>query len=221
LTLKAAASKLNVSYVTLFYWRHKLLSALKNVKQNKMQGEFEIENFFLKFSRKGKKNIEHTEKRVHNQSVSNLNITKRKVCVLTALDLHNNIYSRAVGTGHMNAKDIDNFVGKILNKNKRACSRPKSFFAMYFKRMKIKEMNYSLDDSSEAVKYRFNCMEWMYRFRGVSTKYLNNYLSLFKFLRGTNFDSTIFALKKFIKKIGSINIKNTYADIRNTENYFS
>mgnify|MGYP006875883373 CR=1 FL=1 len=45
---------------------------------------------------------------------------------------------------------------------------------------KIKEINKSLDSSSEAVKYRRDSMEWMYRFRGVATKYLNNYLSLFE-----------------------------------------
>lgn len=121
-SFKAAANELNLSYVTLFYWRHKLLSALKIIKQNKMQGEFQLENFFLKYSRKGQKHIEYAEKRVHNQSVSHINISNKKVCVITALDLHKNIYSRAVGTGRMNAKDIDNFVGKILNKNKRACS---------------------------------------------------------------------------------------------------
>ncbi|QAT40802.1 hypothetical protein [Clostridium sp. JN-9] len=94
----AAAREIGVSYVTLFYWRHKLLSALKMVKQNKMQGNFELENFFLKFSRRGRKGIEHDEKRVHDQSVSYINISNSKVCVITALDSHKNIYSRAVGT---------------------------------------------------------------------------------------------------------------------------
>ncbi|MDF2882989.1 MAG: transposase [Clostridiaceae bacterium] len=78
LSLKAAAREINVSYVTLFYWRHKLLFALKMIKQNKMQGEFELENFFLKFSRKGKKNIEHDEKRVHDKSVSHIYIINKK-----------------------------------------------------------------------------------------------------------------------------------------------
>ncbi|QAT41209.1 hypothetical protein [Clostridium sp. JN-9] len=76
---RQAAREISVSYVTLFYWRHKLLSALKMVKQNKMQGKFEIENFFLKFSRKGQKSIEHNKKRVHDQSVSYINISNNKV----------------------------------------------------------------------------------------------------------------------------------------------
>ncbi|QAT40461.1 hypothetical protein [Clostridium sp. JN-9] len=127
----AAAMEIGVSYVTLFYWRHKLFLALKMVKQNKMQGKFELYNFFLKFSRKGQKSIEH------DQSVSYINISNNKVCFITALDSHKNIYSRAVGTGRMNAMDMENYIGKILNKNKQAISRPKSFFAMFFKRKLI------------------------------------------------------------------------------------
>ena len=221
MSLKAAARQINVSYVTLFYWRHKLLSALKMIKQNKMQGEFELENFFLKFSRKGKKNIEHDEKRVHDKSVSHINITNKKVCVLTALDLHNNIYSKAVGTGRMNAKDIDNFLGKILNNNKKACSRPKPFFALYFKKKKIKEINKSLDDSSKAIKYRSDCMAWLYGFMGVATKYLNNYLSLFKFVNSSNLSNITFTINKFIEEISKINIQNTYINIRNAEICFN
>jgi transposase-like protein len=220
LSLKAAACQLNLSYVTLFYWRHKLLSALKNINQNKMRGVFELENFFLKYSRKGQKHIEHCEKRVHDQNVSYINISNNKVCVITALDSHENIYSRAVGTGRMNAKDMENYIGKILNKNKQAISRPKSFFALFFKRKKIREINKSLDDSSEAVKYRCNCMEWMYRFRGVATKYLNNYLSLFKFLKGINFRNNSWVVRKFITDISSINIENTNAGIREAEACF-
>ncbi len=221
LSLKAAAREIGVSYVTLFYWRHKLLSALKMVKQNKMQGKFEIENFFLKFSRKGQKSIEHDEKRVHDKSVSHINITNKKVCVLTVLDLHNNIYSRAVGTGRMYANDIDNFIGKILNNNKKACSRPKQFFALYFKKKNIREINEYLDNSSEAVKYRCDCMEWMYRFRGVATKYLNNYLGLFKFLKSSNFNNTSLAINIFIEEISKINMENTYINMRNAEICFN
>ncbi|MDF2882315.1 MAG: transposase [Clostridiaceae bacterium] len=217
LSLKAAACQVNVSYVTLFYWRHKLLSALKEIKQNKMQGSFELENFFLKYSRKGKKHIEHNEKRMHDQSVSFFNISNRKVCVVTALDTHKNIYSRAVGTGRMNAKDTEDYIGKILNKNKQVCSRPKNFFAMFFKRMNIKECNKFLDDSSVAVKYRCHCMEWLYRFKGVATKYLNNYLSLFKFLKEINFCKEFWSVRKFITDIAGINVENTYINIREAE----
>ncbi|MDF2884073.1 MAG: hypothetical protein K0R54_4639 [Clostridiaceae bacterium] len=51
----------------------------------------------------------------------------------------------------------------------------------------------------------------------MATKYLNNYLSLFKFLKNINFDSTLLAIKKFIAAIGKINIENTYIKMRNDD----
>ncbi len=95
------------------------------------------------------------------------------------------------------------------------------FFFMLFKRKKIREMNKSLDNSSETVKYRHNCIEWMYRFRGVETKYLNNYLSLFKFLRSSNFNNTSLAINIFIEEISKINMENTYINMRNAEISFN
>ncbi|QAT40254.1 hypothetical protein EQM05_08275 [Clostridium sp. JN-9] len=60
-------------------------------------------------------------------------------------------------------------------------------------------------------------MEWMYRFRGVATKYLNNYLSLFKFLKSSNFNDIPFAINIFIEEISKISIENTYINMRNAE----
>lgn len=221
LSLRAAASQVKLSYVTLFYWRHKLLDPLKRVKQNKMEGSFEVENFFLKFSQKGKKQIEHNEKRVHDQSLSHFHIDSGKVCVLTALDLHENIYSMAVCKGRMHTSEINDFIGKLLNNNTVACSRPKSFFAMFFRRMHIEEERRPLDNNSMVIKYRIHCVKWLYRFRGVATKYVNNYLSLFKFLKKINFCENSWAVKKFITAVGSINIENTYMSIRNGEVCFN
>ena len=64
-------------------------------------------------------------------------------------------------------------------------------------------------------------MEWMYRFRGVATKYLNNYLSLFKFLKSSNFNNISFAINIFIEEISKINMKNTYINMRNAEICFN
>ena len=57
----------------------------------------------------------------------------------------------------------------------------------------------------------------MYRFRGVATKYLNNYLSLFKFLKSSNFNDIPFAINIFIEEISKISIENTYINMRNAE----
>ena len=52
MSLRASAKEIKVSYVTLFYWRHKLLAALKKIKPNEMKGAIELKSFYLKYSEK-------------------------------------------------------------------------------------------------------------------------------------------------------------------------
>ncbi|MDF2882033.1 MAG: transposase [Clostridiaceae bacterium] len=220
LSLRAAAREIEVSYVTLFYWRHKLLSALKKIDQNKMRGFFEVENFFMKFSQKGKKQIESNKERMHDKSLKFFQLEKDSVCVVNALDFHKNIYSMAVGTGRMNSQHINDLFSRLINENKSACSRPKSFFALFFKKVNINEVKRSLDSNSAVIKYRVECLEWLSQFNGVATKYLNNYLSLFKFIKSVNFSRVAWFVKKLTASILYINIERTYLSIRQNDNCF-
>jgi transposase-like protein len=215
MSLRAAAKELRVSYVTLFYWRHKLLAALKEVYQNEMKGTVELQNFYLKYSEKGQKHSSTKKKRTHNKSRSYFNIESDKVCVLTAMDLFENIFSRAVCRGHLKTDDIKNSIGKLISKNNIVCSKPKPIFAGFLRRMHIKESERTLDNATIVTKYIRSCMDWMSRFKGVASKYLNNYLILYKFLKSVAFDQTLSGVKSMIAAISAVNIKNTYISIRN------
>jgi hypothetical protein len=46
-----------VSHVTLFYWRHKILAALKQIPIETFQGIVEMDETYFLFSEKGKRNI--------------------------------------------------------------------------------------------------------------------------------------------------------------------
>ena len=220
LSLRAAAREIKVSYVTLFYWRHKLLSATKKIEQNRMKGYFEVENFFLKFSNKGKKRIESNKERIHGRSLKSFQLDKDSVCVVNVMDYHKNIYSMAIGTGRMNPMDINDLFSKLLNGNRFACSKPKSFFALFFKRANIIEAKRLLDGNSKIIKYRTECLDWLSQFRGVATKYLNNYLSLFKFIKSVNFSRMAWYIKKLYASILYVNIKQTNLSIRVSDNCF-
>jgi transposase-like protein len=219
MSLRAAARELKVSYVTLFYWRHKLLAALKKIAPVKMKGSVELQNFYLKYSEKGKKYFYNKRKRIHDKSMSYLNIKSDKVSVLTAMDSSENIFSGAVRRGHINTRDIENSIGRLLDENNVVCSRPRSMFAVFFGRMNIKESKKILDNTSPLVKYVKDCMSWMSGFKGVSTKYLNNYLSLYKFLKHIDFEQSFSGVKAMLTAISTVNIKNTYISITNDKLY--
>ncbi|WP_166244459.1 IS1 family transposase [Paenibacillus turpanensis] len=50
-----------VTHVTLFYWRHKILVALKQIPTEDFQGIVEMDETYFLFSEKGKRNIYHIQ----------------------------------------------------------------------------------------------------------------------------------------------------------------
>ena len=144
-----------------------------------------------------------------------------KVSVLIAMDLFQDIFSMAVCHGYMNTEDIEKSIGKLLSKDNVICSRPNTIFTTFLRRMHIKQSEKTLNNTKIAIKYIHDYMTWMSRFKGVATKYLNNYLSLYKFLHRINYEETLPGVKSIIAAIGAVNIKNTYMSVKNSNLYVS
>jgi hypothetical protein len=58
-SLRKCAEQLNgeVTHVTLFYWRHKILAALKQIPTEAFQDIVEMDETYFLYSEKGKRNI--------------------------------------------------------------------------------------------------------------------------------------------------------------------
>jgi hypothetical protein len=85
--------------------------------------------------------------------------------------------------------------------------------------MHIKESKKALDNNAIVIKYMKNCMTWMRRFKGIATKYLNNYLSLYKFLQKIGFGEILSGVKNMIAAANTANIRNTYISVKNIKLY--
>jgi transposase-like protein len=55
-SLRKSSEIIGVSYVSLFYWRHKILAALTQTETNHFEGIVEMDETFFLHSEKGKKN---------------------------------------------------------------------------------------------------------------------------------------------------------------------
>ena len=62
-SLRKASEMIEVHYVTLFYWRHKLLSALKQMDFEQFSGIVEMDETYFLYSEKGKRNIDGRKSR--------------------------------------------------------------------------------------------------------------------------------------------------------------
>lgn len=222
MSLRSTAYKIKISYVTLFYWRHKLLEVLKQIVPIEMKGVIEADDIYVAYSRKGSKHIDEKTKRPHVKSVSSLNINRENVCVLTASDHYKNVISLAVCRGYLRKENIEKAIGRFVNKKTILCSNNKSAYVSFSNRIKIKhyritgiickqEKKYGI---ATVKKYIKGCMQWLARFKGVATKYLNNYLSWYRFLDKIDFDSTMEGIKMMAESISTKRVCETYSSIR-------
>lgn len=87
-SLRKSAEKLHgeVTHVTLFYWRHKILAALKQIPTKAFKGIVEMDETYLLFSEKGKRNIFERKPCKCGGKAKNRGISNDQICVLVARD---------------------------------------------------------------------------------------------------------------------------------------
>lgn len=181
----------DITHVTLFYWRHKLLSALEKIDFSAFSGIVEIDETYFLISNKGQKTGLIRKARRRGGASKYRGISHEQVCVLVARDREKSTYSKVIGMGRIVTKQLDEAIGKKLNKNNIICTDSWRAFSTYAKEKGLEHYRFK-SDGKERVKGLFHIQNvnsyhgrlkgWLYRFRGVSTKYLNNYLAFFNFL---------------------------------------
>jgi len=171
-SIRKAADCVNVSVSTSFHWRHKLLDSFNKLPPPRMKNVKEIMELKLPFSSKGQRAPISAKKRTS------------KVSALFACDR----------TGKL---DSDSITYSLRDKNPllqriASISDQHSEIIHYSNVIGIKNLNSnSLIKANRSSNYTNaeliiqtvdSWKAWMKRFRGVSTKYLRNYLHWFDFL---------------------------------------
>ncbi|AOM81717.1 Insertion Element Protein [Salisediminibacterium beveridgei] len=72
----------DVTHITLFYWRHKLLTALKQMEISNFQGIVEMDETYFLYSEKGQGKIHHRKPRKRGGFSKKRGVRNEKVCVL-------------------------------------------------------------------------------------------------------------------------------------------
>ena len=107
-----------VTHVTLFYWRHKLLTALKQMDISHFQGIVEMDETYFLYSEKGQRKIKNRKPRKRGGSATKRGISNEQVCVLVARDRDKVTFSQALGMGRLTKEQLDKAIRhKISNEN--------------------------------------------------------------------------------------------------------
>jgi transposase-like protein len=201
-SLRKCASIVGISLSTSFFWRHKLLDALRTYMDvGNVGGVVEVDESFFRESFKGNhsksSNFKMPRKPNKRGGVRSNKVEKRKrgisndqVCVLTALDRTGNIIIELICKGRMKHTDLERlFEGRVSKHSIFCADSHKSYikfaenFGIELKRIEPGHYKQGIYHIQHINAMHSKLKEWMYGFHSVATKYLSNYMCWFKWLQ--------------------------------------
>ena len=172
LSIRRSAKECGINITTSFRWRHRFLINTNSIKPEKLQGIVESETLLMKFSTKGSHKSDNTVQH------------KKHVSVIFTRDRSSNTTDHIFM--NLNVNNIMNAVGNVISKDSLFCSDNKPIYNKYIDKARIRHgwldlckgltVKNDIIHINNVLRYKFNFLSWMKRFRGVATKYLTNYL---------------------------------------------
>jgi len=190
-SLDRCAKETGISKQTSFDWRHKILSSLRSMSPKEFSGISEVDDIFFNYSEKGSQNLNRKPRKRGNDNIQQ-GISNDKVTVLVTCDRKKHKDLQVIKRGRIRKKDLDQAIGDRLDKSTTVCTDSHRSFTGYakdkgFNHKKIharkgqyvKDKVYHLQNVNQTTS---GLKQWMRKFNGVSTKYLQNYLSWYMVL---------------------------------------
>jgi transposase-like protein/IS1 family transposase len=188
-----------VTHVTLFYWRHKILSALKQIPTESFQGIIEMDETYFLYSEKGKRNISERKSRKRGGKAKYRGISNDQICVLVARDRQKMTFSGVLGRGRIRTTKLDEAIGGHLSESNVLCTDSWRAFSSYANSKGLAHYRFK-SDGKQRVKgvyhiqnvnsYHSRLKRWIDRFNDVATKYLQHYLAWFRYLDSKEYENT-------------------------------
>jgi transposase-like protein len=185
ISLRKAATRLGVHVSTTFRWRHRFLRATKTVKAQKVQGTVEADETFFRRSFKGaRKLIRKPHKRGGDNAKPGL--SDDQVPVLIAQDRTAAAATTDAILPDRSAASIEAHLGAIIDRRAVLVTDADPAFSAFANKLEIahvslnaskKERRWDGYHIQHVNAYCNDLKGWMFRFRGVATKYLDSYLS--------------------------------------------
>jgi len=188
-TITQVATRLKVARSTAFRWRHRFLALPKSVQAQALRGIAEADETFFLYSRKGQRPLDRKPRR-RGGSAAKRGLSKEQVPVLVARDRSGataNIILAADGKA-----DLVAALKPLLPSDTILCTDCSTVLAAAVKELGVthRPINVSAGCRVLAGVYHIQNVNafdsrlknWIRRFHGVATKYLDSYLGWFRTL---------------------------------------
>ena len=194
-TVRKSAEICGINKDTAFIWRHKILDALQNMQAEvTLEGIVEADEAFFPISYKGnhkKSVIFKMPRKAHKRGkqTHKRGLSREKVCVPCAVTRNGLSLAKITNLGRVSAKDIHHALDKRIMPNSILCTDAISCYNDLARTEKLELIQLKTGKSKLGIyhiqhinSYHSMLKNFINRFHGVSTKYLNNYLVWHNFL---------------------------------------
>lgn len=220
MSIRKSAEVCNLSVPTAFYWRHKILDALHFKMENsgsQLAGIVESDETYFQLSYKGQKRGLPGEARKRGGKASKRGLSNEQVCVVCGTDRQGNVRSKVSNLGKVSANDLSRvYIGNVQDdaifctdseKSNRKFARENGFRLIQINRAKHKQDIYHINHINS---YHSHLKDFVGKFKGVATKYLDNYLA-WNQAKGKTIDNQFNGIASQGVQIKNVEIKKLFS----------
>lgn len=166
LTIRQCAEKLNITIVTSFFWRHRILYDLKYINYvEKLSNYAELTRVVITENFKGDR--------------SKIGKEKDKISIVNGINKDIEIISIVAARNHLGITQLRENIAPRIDKRAYAVAfldgRLQAFSDKHNEINKITVKKYDIEPVDKI--YSIKVKKWLKRFYGVATKYIDHYLS--------------------------------------------
>ena len=191
LSVRATAKKIGVTKSTAFLWRHKFLLQIETINPSQLSGIVEADETYFRISYKGQKH--GLPRKAHKRATPSKfrGLSHEQIPVLVARDRSSNETLSTI-LRNRSTTELNRVLKSVLSSESILCADGATAYKQFGKqngimvkstpanpKKKIKGNVYHIQNVNS---YDSRLKGWMFRFKGVATKYLSNYLGWHRLL---------------------------------------
>ncbi len=194
--LRKIAKATGINLRTAFFWRHKVLNALKELDNPKLSGIVEADETYFALSYKGKKRDLPRPPHKRGKQIKKRGLSKDQVCVIGAVDRTKAALLKSTCLANPKISDVTRVLGPHIARDALLVTDVGKAFPGFARNLDLK--HYPLEkrtsDNESIHRQTVNSLHaqvkrFMRPFNGVATKYLDHYLIYYKW-SGQDADET-------------------------------
>lgn len=189
-TLRQAATALGVHRNTTLRWRHRFLGSVKGDRVPQLQGITEADETYFLESQKGCRKLQRSPRRRGGKACK-AGLSNEQVCVLVARDRTGQTLEWVTGRGQITKAQLNRVLQPVLATDVLLVSDGNPTYRYFAQDGDISHdaINLSVGIRVKGAvhiqnvnAYHSRLKQWVHRFHGVATHYLDNYLGWFRSL---------------------------------------